>query len=155
QAIADYGTLFQMALDLPPRGFNLYLKSQTELGSVIALVRQHELDAALALAQRGDVARSNMYDWVLVSAARQWPLARTAALVQECAQSGSFPYQAALALPNPRTAIPSRAINCCAAFIRRRRRRLTSSTLASPAASRRWPAATSSRPSSMRNWNPA
>jgi len=98
QAIADYGTLFQMALDLPPRGFNLYLKSQTELGSVIALVRQHELDAALALAQRGDVARSNMYDWVLVSAARQWPLARTAALVQECAQSGSFPYQAALAL---------------------------------------------------------
>jgi|GEM_PF-6977138 len=98
QAIEDYKTLFQMALDLPPRGFNQYLKSQTELGSVIALVRLQELEAALALAQHGDVPRSNMYNWVLVRAAKQWPVARTAALVQECAQSGSFPYQAALAV---------------------------------------------------------
>ncbi|MGH9392694.1 MAG: hypothetical protein ACRD1E_00865 [Terriglobales bacterium] len=96
QAAADYKSIFQMSVALSPRGFGRYVKGQTELGSIIALVRQNELETALELARTGDTERNYMYNWVLERAATRWPLARTSALVRECAQVAGFPYQGAL-----------------------------------------------------------
>ena len=103
QALADYKTLFQMALDLPTptptTQFYYYLKQQAELGSVIALTRQKQFQAALDLARTADTTRSYLYDWILRGAAGQWPLAKLTDLIQECVQSdGSFPYDGAMAV---------------------------------------------------------
>ncbi|MGH9416145.1 MAG: FecR family protein [Terriglobales bacterium] len=102
QALADDKLTFQMALNLPtPTAANQWLaydKQNSEEGAVIILVRHHQDDDALALARTADVSRAILYNWLLVLPDPAWSVEKQEALVAECKQSGSFPYDGAMAI---------------------------------------------------------
>ncbi|HET9785369.1 MAG TPA: hypothetical protein VFP94_10500, partial [Terriglobales bacterium] len=101
QALDGYHHLFQMALALPggANQFSSYTKGEAELGSIVGLSENGDLDAALELARTADVPRAKMYDFILARAAGHWSAQRGLELVRECVQAdGTFPYSGAIRL---------------------------------------------------------